>query len=151
MPSNLHLPFWPAHAPKHLWVPETHLYRNVEVAAMRFPRKPFIVFYDTAITYREFQHETERIAGFLQQRLGVKKGDRVLLYMQNSPQFMAAFYGILRADAVVVPVNPMNLTQELRHYASDSGATVAFAAQELLQRIAPLLGDGLQHIVVATY
>jgi acyl-CoA synthetase (AMP-forming)/AMP-acid ligase II len=43
-------------------------------------------------------------------------GDRVLLVMQNSPQFMAAFYGILRADAVVVPVNPMNLTEELRHY-----------------------------------
>ena len=93
MPCDLHLPFWPAHAPKHLWVPETHLYRNVEVAAMRFPNKPFVIFYDTAITYREFQQESERIAGYLQQRLGVKKGDRVLLYMQNSPQLMAAFYG----------------------------------------------------------
>ena len=58
MSCDLHLPFWPAHAPKHLWVPETHLYRNVEVAAMRFPDKPFVIFYDTAITYREFQHET---------------------------------------------------------------------------------------------
>jgi fatty-acyl-CoA synthase len=151
MPSNLHLPFWPAHAPKHLWVPETHLYRNVEVSAMRFPNKPFVIFYDTAITYREFQRETEAIAGYLRNRLRVKKGDRVLLYMQNSPQFMAAFYGILRADAVVVPVNPMNLTQELRHYVSDSGAAVAFAAQELLPRLQPLLGEGLEHIVVATY
>ena len=151
MPSNLHLPFWPAHAPKHLWVPETHLYRNVEVSAMRFPTKPLVIFYDTAITYHEFQRETEAIAGYLRNRLRVKKGDRVLLYMQNSPQFMAAFYGILRADAVVVPVNPMNLTQELRHYVSDSGAAVAFAAQELLPRLQPLLGEGLEHIVVATY
>ena len=151
MPSNLHLPFWPAHAPKHLWVPETHLYRNVEVSALRFPNKPLVIFYDTAITYREFQRETEAIAGYLRNRLRVKKGDRVLLYMQNSPQFMAAFYGILRADAVVVPVNPMNLTQELRHYVSDSGAAVAFAAQELLPRLQPLLGEGLEHIVVATY
>ena len=151
MPSNLHLPFWPAHAPKHLWVPETHLYRNVEVSAMRFPTKPLVIFYDTAITYHEFQRETEAIAGYLRNRLRVKKGDRVLLYMQNSPQFMAAFYGILRADAVVVPVNPMNLTQELRHYVSDSGAAVAFAAQDLLPRLQPLLGEGLEHIVVATY
>jgi fatty-acyl-CoA synthase len=151
MPSQLHLPFWPLHAPRHLWVPETHLYRNVEVSAMRFARKPFIIFYDTKLTYADFQRETEWVAGYLQQRLGVKRGDRVLLYMQNSPQFMIAFYAILRADAVVVPVNPMNLTQELRHYVADSGATVAFAAQDILPRLQPLLGQGLQHIVVATY
>ena len=137
--------------PKHLWVPETHLYRNVEVSAMRFPRKPFVIFYDTQITYADFQRETECVAGYLQQQLGVNKGDRVLLYMQNSPQFMIAFYAILRADAVVVPVNPMNLTQELSHYVRDSGATVAFAAQDIAPRMQPLLGQGLQHIVVATY
>ncbi|MFI4932524.1 MAG: long-chain fatty acid--CoA ligase [Burkholderiales bacterium] len=149
--SDLHLPFWPPQVPKHLWVPETHLYRNVEVSAMRFPRKPFVIFYDTQITYADFQRETECVAGYLQQQLGVNKGDRVLLYMQNSPQFMVAFYAILRADAVVVPVNPMNLTQELSHYVRDSGATVAFAAQDIAPRMQPLLGQGLQHIVVATY
>ena len=52
----------------------------------------------------------------------VKKGDRVLLYMQNSPQFVLAYYAILRADAVVVPVNPMNLSEELRHYISVSNS-----------------------------
>ena len=149
--STLHLPHWPAHAPRHLWVPETHLYRNVEVSAMRFPRKPLVIFYDTVITYGRFQSETERIAAFLQQRCGVKKGDRVLLNMQNSPQFMAAYYAILRADAVVVPVNPMNLTEELRHYMADSGARVAFVAQDLLPRLQPLLGQGLDHTIVATY
>jgi fatty-acyl-CoA synthase len=149
--SDLHLPFWPEYAPKHLWVPATNLCFNVEVAAARFPEKPFIIFYDTAIDYRRFKQETEKVAGWLQQVCGVKKGDRVLLYMQNSPQFMTAFYGILRADAVVVPVNPMNLTGELRHYMTDSGAKVAFAAQELYPRIQPLLGDGLDKIVVATY
>jgi fatty-acyl-CoA synthase len=149
--SDLHLPFWPPQVPKHLWVPETHLYRNVEVSAMRFPRKPFVIFYDTQITYADFQRETECVAGYLQQQLGVNKGDRVLLYMQNSPQFMIAFYAILRADAVVVPVNPMNLTQELKHYVRDSGAQVAFAAQDIAPRMQPLLGEGLQHIVVATY
>jgi len=149
--SRLHERFYPPFTPRHLWVPETHLYRNVEVSAMRFPAKPFIVFYDTTIGYRRFQQETEKVAGWLQQHAGVKKGDRVLLYMQNSPQFMVAFYGILRADAVVVPVNPMNLTDELRHYVRDSGAKVAFAAQDILPRLQPLLDEGLERIVVATY
>jgi fatty-acyl-CoA synthase len=149
--SDHHLPFWPEHAPKHLWVPPTSLSYNVEVAAARFPEKPLLIFYDNAVSYRRFKQETERVAAYLQQVCGVKKGDRVLLYMQNSPQFMVAFYGILRADAVVVPVNPMNLTNELRHYATDSGAKVAFAAQELYTRMQPLLGQELERIVVATY
>lgn len=153
--SELHLPFWPRHAPRHLWVPETHLYRNVEVSAARFPEKPLLWFYDNAVSYRRFQQETEAIAGWLQQRCGVRKGDRVLLYLQNSPQFMAAYYAILRADAVVVPVNPMNLTQELAHYVADSGARVAFAAQDLYPRLQPLMRahahEGLQHAIVATY
>jgi fatty-acyl-CoA synthase len=149
--SDLHLPFWPAHAPRHVWLPETSLSYNVEVTATRFPGKPFMIFYDTAITYRRFREETEWVAGWLQQVAGVKKGDRVLLDMQNSPQFITAFYGILRADAVVVPVNPMNLTNELRHYVHDSGAKVAFVAQELYPRMQPLLPEGLERIVVATY
>jgi len=153
--SNLHLPHWPAGVPRHLFVPETHLYRNVEVSAMRWPNKPFTIFYDSVVSYREFQQATEAVAGWLQQRCGVGKGDRVLLYMQNSPQFMMAYYGILRADAVVVPVNPMNLTDELRHYVHDSGAKVAFVAQDLLPRMRPLLGpgaeQGLAHLIVATY
>ncbi|AYZ00708.1 long-chain fatty acid--CoA ligase [Burkholderia multivorans] len=146
--------YWPQHLPRHLPVPATNLYFNVEVSAARYPDKPFIIFYDTPVTFAEFKDETERIAGFLQQRCGVKAGDRVLLYMQNSPQWVLAYYGILRANAVVVPVNPMNMTDELRHYVEDSGAHTAFVAQDLYGRIAPLAGasDGqLANIIVATY
>ncbi|GIZ51453.1 long-chain fatty acid--CoA ligase [Noviherbaspirillum aridicola] len=149
--SDRHLAFWPGTLPQHLTAPETSLYYNLEVSAARYPNKPYILFYDTPITYAEFKDETERIAGFLQQECGVKKGDRVLLYMQNSPQFVLAYYAILRADAVVVPVNPMNLTQELRHYVKDTGATTAFAPQDLFDQISPLLDEGMQHIIVAAY
>jgi fatty-acyl-CoA synthase len=151
--SDRHLAHWPAHAPRHLHVPETSLYFNVEVSAARFPRKPFMIFYDTPLTFGEFKQETEAMAAYLQQVCGVKKGDRVLVYMQNSPQFMIGYYAILRADAVVVPVNPMNLTGELKHYVSDTDATVALVAQELFPRMRPLLGgpEGLKHIVVAAY
>ncbi|WP_194713183.1 long-chain fatty acid--CoA ligase [Noviherbaspirillum soli] len=149
--SDRHLAFWPKNQPRHLTLPRTNLFFNAEVSAARYPDKPFLVYYDTPVTFLQFRQEAERIAGFLQQECGVKKGDRVLLYMQNSPQFVLAYYGILRADAVVVPVNPMNMTEELRHYVSDTGAKVAFAPQDLLANIAPLLDEGLEHVVVAAY
>ena len=149
--SNRHLPHWPPGLPQHLTLPQTHLFYNAEVSAQRFPDKPFIVFYDTPLSFAEFKDEAERIAGYLQQVCGVKAGDRVLLYMQNSPQWVLAYYGILRANAVVVPVNPMNMTEELRHYVKDSGATTAFVPQDLYAQMAPLVGQGLDHLIVATY
>ena len=149
--SERHFAHWPRGLPRHLTVPETSLFYNVEVSARRFPHKPYLIFYDTPISFAEFKDEAERIAGFLQHECGVKQGDRVLLLMQNSPQFVIGYYAILRADAVVVPVNPMNLTEELRHYLKDSGAATAIVAQELYARIAPLLSEGLQNILVAAY
>lgn len=154
--SDRHFAHWPQRIPRHMTVPECSLNFNVEVAATKYPNKPYIVFYDTTISFAEFRTETERLAGYLQQDCGVKKGDRVLLYMQNSPQFALAYYAILRADAVVVPVNPMNRSAELRHNAADSGARVVFVAQELFDRVEPLLGvDGregrLDRVIVAAY
>ncbi|OYD49901.1 long-chain fatty acid--CoA ligase [Acidovorax kalamii] len=154
--SDRHLAHWPPGLPRHLTLPQTHLFHNAEVSAARYPDKPFLVFYDTLVTFRQFQQQAEHIAGFLQQVCGVKAGDRVLLYMQNSPQWILAFYGILRANAVVVPVNPMNRTDELRHYVHDSGATVAFVPQDLHAQAQPLVdvaGDEgqLQHLIVAAY
>lgn len=152
-PETRHFAHWPPGQSHHLTLPETHLFYNAEVSAARFPDKPFIVFYDSVLTFAEFKAQAERIAGFLQQDCGVRRGDRVLLDMQNSPQWVLAYYGILRADAVVVPVNPMNKREELRHYVRDAGAKVAFVAQELLPQMQPLLGgaEGLERIVVATY
>lgn len=152
-PETRHAPFWPPGQSHHLTLPQTHLFYNVEVAATRFPDKPFIVFYDSVLRFADFRAQAERIAGFLQRDCGVQPGDRVLLDMQNSPQWVLAFYGILRADAVVVPVNPMNKTDELRHYVEDAGAKVAFVAQDLLPQMQPLVGgpEGLRHVIVATY
>jgi fatty-acyl-CoA synthase len=151
MAEQLHFAHWPPGVPRHLTLPQTHLFYNAEVSAARFPDKPFIVFYDSVLTFAQFRNEAEALAGWLQHEAGVRRGDRVLLDMQNSPQWVLAFYAILRADAVVVPVNPMNRCEELRHLAADSGATVALVGQELLDEVRPLLGQGLERVVVATY
>ncbi|TXJ12474.1 MAG: long-chain fatty acid--CoA ligase [Alicycliphilus sp.] len=161
--SKRHLAHWPRLLPQHLTLPATHLYRNLEVSAMRYPDKAALVFYDAAISYARLQDESERLAAHLQQRCGVRRGDRVLLYMQNSPQFVIGYYAILRADAVVVPVNPMNLSEELRHYVLDAGARTVLAPQDLWAQVRPLLHEGLaaaaadaqapglRHAVVAAY
>jgi fatty-acyl-CoA synthase len=150
--SNAHFKFWPPHAMHNLIAPATNMFYNAEVSARRFPDKPFIVFYDTPVSFAAFHKEAERIGGFLEQRCGVRKGDRVLLLMQNSPQFMIGYYGILRANAVVVPLNPMNLTQEILRYARDADATTMLVSQELYPRVEPLLKNhDFKHVIVAAY
>jgi len=130
----------------------TNVFHNLVVSADRYPEKTAIVYYGTEISYQRLRADAESLGGFLQKDLGVGKGDRVLLYMQNSPQFVVAYHAILRADAVVVPVNPMLVTNELDHYAEDSGAKVAIVGQELHERLAPLVSDdGLAHVVTAAY
>ena len=112
-----------------LIAPATNLFYNAEVSARRYPDKPFLVYYDTLVSFSTFHDEAERVAGYLEQKCGVRKGDRVLLLMQNSPQFIIGYYGILRANAVVVPLNPMNLTQEILRYAKDAGAVTMLVSQ----------------------
>jgi fatty-acyl-CoA synthase len=150
--SDRHFQFWPKHARHHLDAPATNIFYNAEVSARRYPNKPSLVFYDTPISFGEVFTEAQRMAGYLEQRCAVRHGDRVLLFMQNSPQFVIAYYGILRANAVVVPLNTMYLTQEFLRCARDSGATTAIVSQELYPRIASLLGGAdLKHVIVAAY
>ncbi len=143
---------WPDEVPKSLGLPQTSLWYNLEASATRYPDKSAFICYDNAVSYARLKAEAEALAGFLQQRCHVAKGDRVLLFSQNSLQFVIAYYAILRADAVVVPINPMNLNEELRHYVKDCGAKVAVVAQELWPQAGPLATDGtLAHAIVAAY
>jgi fatty-acyl-CoA synthase len=150
--NTTHYKHWPAGLPHTLTPPETSLYVNLEISARRYPGKTALIFYDAKLTYAEFDAQVRALAGYLQQDCGVQRGDRVLLNMQNSPQFIIGYYAILRADAMVVPVNPMLMTDELRHYVEDSGAKAAITSQEIFSRLAPLVGStGLKHAIVAAY
>ncbi|WP_460482426.1 long-chain fatty acid--CoA ligase [Comamonas humi] len=148
-------PRWPGRVPTRLSVPRTPVWDNIAVNARRYPDKTALVFFGQALSYRELVEQTERLAAHLYLH-GVRKGDRVLLLMQNCPQFIVAHYAILRANAVVVPVNPMNQADELRHYIEDAGARVAITTGELapalLQASAALApGQRLEHLVASQY
>lgn len=142
---------WPRGRSISLSVPATSLHANLEVSARRYPQKPCLVYYDASYSYAQVLQEVCSLAGFLQDDCGVRKGDRVLLYMQNSPQYVLAYYAILRADAVVVPINPMNRAEELQHYIRDTGASVIIYGQELHDQVAALGASAPPHKLVAAY
>ena len=148
---TLHYQHWP-NIPKSLNVPATSLYDNLRVSASRYPDQDAIFYYGNKLTYQQLDEEVNALAGYLEHKLDVKKGDKVLLFMQNSPQFVIGFYAILRANAVVVPINPMLVADELEFYIRDCGIKTAIAGQELLDRVQPLLGKtSLEHLLLAAY
>lgn len=147
-------PFFPVGLPDAVTLPGTNLFYNAEVSATRYPDKPFVVFFGRALSYAAFKREAEHLAGYLQHSCGVRSGDRVLLVMQNSPQFVISYYAVLRANAIVVPINPMCVTKEIGFFASDSQARVAIVGQEGFPQIRPLMQAQPQLIertIVATY
>jgi len=155
-PARPHFQFWPKRVPTEIVLPETSLWYNLEVSAHRYADKAAIRYFGNAITFRALEAQATAMAGWLQQKAGVNKGDRVLLYMQNCPQFIISYYAILRADAVVVPVNPMNRAEEFKHYITDAGARVAICTADLaagaMQADSELAADQrLQHLLVTQY
>jgi fatty-acyl-CoA synthase len=152
MSAPAHHAHWPPGVPKALPPTERSLWDCLAASVARHPDKPAIVFYDSVLSYRELARQAEALAGWLQRAAQVRQGDRVLLFSQNCPQFVVATYAVLRADAVVVPVNAMWTADELNHLVEDSGAEVALVAQELLDRVQPALHRGLlRQVAVITY
>jgi len=125
-----HFKIWPRRLPRAVLAPETSLWFNLEVTAKRFPDRIAYLFFGQALTYRQLHEQAIALAGWLQ-RAGVQAGDRVAVYLQNCPQFPIALYAVLRADAVVVPVNPMNKADEFQHYISDPGTKVVICGADL--------------------
>ena len=147
--------FWPKRVPRTITPPQIPLWDNLAISAKRYPDKTALVFFGTLITYADLLQKAERLAAYLC-RLGVKKGDRVVLNMQNCPQLVMAHWAILRANAVVVPVNPMNRAEELKHYITDPDAKVAITTGDLAAELA-LANDALEpslrlsHLIVTQF
>jgi fatty-acyl-CoA synthase len=141
--------------PLSITPPQTSLWDNLAISAQRYPGKPALIFFGRIFTYPELMQQAERLAARLY-ALGVRKGDRVVLDMQNCPQLVVAHFAILRANAVVVPVNPMNRAEEIKHYITDPGAKVAITTGDLaalLARASDGLPDGarLRHLIVTQF
>lgn len=101
----------------------TSLIELFEHAATRYADQPAFINVGQAMTYRKLEERSRAFAAYLQQGLGLKKGDRVALMMPNLLQYPIALFGILRAGMIVVNVNPLYTPRELEHQLNDSGAS----------------------------
>lgn len=100
--------------------PDQPAYAFLEEAAARWPERPCTIFKGRVLTYREVNALSDHMAAGLA-AVGVKKGDRVGIFIPNTPQFVIAYYGILKAGGVVVATNPQYSPREIEHQLRDSG------------------------------
>jgi long-chain acyl-CoA synthetase len=91
-----------------------------------YPDRAALRLDDVVVTYAELEERSARVAGLLAAR-GVEPGDRVGLMLPNVLEFPVLYYGVLRAGAVVVPMNPLLKAREVEYYLGDSGARLIFA------------------------
>ena len=152
---SVHHAVWPKRLPHSLTVPQTSLWMNLQISASRYPDKLALAFMGQTWTYTQLKNAAEHVASALRQ-MGVQKSDRVVLDMQNCPQLVITHFAILRLDAVVVPVNPMNRTEELKHYILDPDTKVAVTTADLAQELAAASNalepaQRLKHLLVTQF
>ncbi len=116
--------------PAQIPQPKQPLHEMLSTSAAAFPHRPAIFFFDHQIRYRELDHLSTRFAHGLR-GLGIKTGDRVAIVLPNIPQCVIAFYGALKAGAVVVLGNPLLDEQELHRQLQDTGARVLLTQESL--------------------
>ena len=150
-----HHKFWPKRLPHTITPPAVPLWHNLKTNAERYPDKPMLVFFGRVLSISQVMKQAEALAARLYE-LGVRKGDRVVLCMQNCPQIVIAHIAIQRANAVVVPVNPMNRAEELKHYITDPDAKVAFITADLAPELAKASNflepdERLAHMIVTHF
>lgn len=142
---------WPAAVSAELTYPfgEIPLGDYLRRRAAGAPDKPALIFYGTVITYAELNDLSDRCAALLH-GYGVKPGDRVAVFLQSSPQFVVAFYGILKLGCVHVPVNPMFREHELEYELNDTGAETIIAQDTLVELVRAVKGRSSLRTVFST-
>ena len=115
------------------------------------PDRPALIWYGAPITWAELDRASDAFAARLQ-ALGVRKGEPVVLFLNNCPQYLVAHYGIQRIGAIVCPSGPLNKAHELGYQVNDLKARVIVAAADLLpvvEQVRP--GSTLEHVFAVHY
>jgi len=120
--------------PQTFEIPQVSLQHFLEESARKYPDRACTIFKGAAISFKEMNAITDRIAAALVD-MGVKKGDRVGIFMPNTPQFVMAFFGIVKAGGVVVATNPLYTPPEIEHQASDAGIEYMFVMTNFYETI----------------
>jgi acyl-CoA synthetase (AMP-forming)/AMP-acid ligase II len=142
---------WPENVPYTLVFPEKPLPEFLSDHARQKPEKVAINFYGREVTFRELDSHTSRLAAALIE-FGLKKGDRVSLFLENCPQFVIAYLAVLKAGGVVVAGNPMFKEEELKYELMDAGARMIIAQDTLYPKVKNVRQEaGLSHVILTGY
>jgi long-chain acyl-CoA synthetase len=139
---------YPPEIPASIEYPEAPLYSLLEDAAARHADLPALRFYGAQLTYAQLWAQAQRFAAALAE-LGLRPGARVALMLPNCPQYVIAYYGILRAGGTVAQVNPLYTPRELDYLLADSGAEVIVVA-DALYPVVQAAAVQVKHVLVAS-
>jgi long-chain acyl-CoA synthetase len=136
--------------PAQLDIPDQPLTWLLDQTVRKYPGRTALIYYDTRITYARLSSLATHFAIGLQ-KLGIEKGDRVAIALPNIPQYPIAFYGALRAGAVVVPTNPLYTEREMEHQMADSGARVLVMLDNFYPVVRAIRANTpLEHIILTS-
>jgi long-chain acyl-CoA synthetase len=134
--------------PHTLTYPDSPVQGLLENTARTHPTKTATIFFGARLTYAQVAAQSDRLAVALR-NLGVQQGDRVALILPNCPQFVIAYYAVLKAGGIVVPTNPLYKAREMEHQLLDAGVHTVVTLnlfEPILQEIQPAVG--LKNIIV---
>lgn len=151
MPNGLKPKWWKHYEPEvatHLEYPKLTLSQVLHQTAAKYPDHTAFIFLERQWTYRQFNELVSKMANALI-GLGLAIGDPVGIYLPNSPQFLIAYYGILRSGGIAVPINPILTGHDLDFIIKDTGMKILVACTESLAQLEQVKTDGLQIITTA--
>jgi long-chain acyl-CoA synthetase len=129
--------------PPELKIPKENLIQVLKRAVSKRGSTPAIFYFGCHLSYAEIERFSDILAAALQD-MGLKKGDRIVFYMQNIPQFVIAQYAVWKAGGVVVPLNPMFKEKELEYYFQDSGAKMLITLASTYEATAKNVAEKLK-------
>jgi long-chain acyl-CoA synthetase len=111
--------------PRTLDIPSHTIPHFLEESARLHPDHAAVIFRGKEISYAELDAMANAVAAALA-RDGFRKGDRAVIYMPNTPQFVILYFGIMKAGGIVIATNPLYTPRELEHQLADCGAETVF-------------------------
>jgi len=130
---------------KELDVPNNTVHEWLEQSAKSFPEHTAIIFKGRKINYRELNEAVNELAAGLAAS-GFQKGDRAVIYMVNTPQFIMSYFGILKAGGIVIATNPLYSERELKHQLADCGAETVFVMSSYYQPLKSVQSTGQTNV-----
>ncbi len=150
MENKLWSKLYPIDVPRTMAFPSVPLHDILRKAAREYPKKVAVAYFAREITYGELDALSDRFASTLA-NLGVKRGDKVAVFLPNIPQFVVAYFGILKAGAILTTISPLHREREVVHQLSDSEAGLIITLDSLYPIVEKVWSNSkLRHVITTS-